>query len=60
MGTVLGEGVADDAEGVKGHNCANRPEPVGAAMVDVDASTERVVEDIWVLDQGCIAPFVEV
>lgn len=59
MRSVLGERVSDDAEGGEGHDSADCPEPVGTAIIDRDVSAERVVEDIWVLVYGCIAPFVE-
>lgn len=60
MGSVLGEGVSDDTEGGKGHDCANSPEPVGTAIINIDIGAERVVEDIRILVEGGIAPFVEV
>lgn len=57
--TVLGEGVSDDTEGGKGHDGADCPEPVGTAIVDVDIGAEWIVEDITILVEGGIAPFIE-
>lgn len=57
---VLREGVPDDTEGGEGHHGADGPEPVRAFVVDVNVSAKGVVEDVRVLVQGGVAPFIEV
>ena len=48
VGTMLGEGMADNAKGREGHYGADCPKPVGALIIDIDIGTDWVVEDVGI------------